>query len=487
MAGFFHARQAGDLAVGKPPLHKYPKNLSVGEALRALKKSSDLELSLWEELCPLTEKPKQEAAPLAHGTAWKGHRHVSSDHALGNGTDSNGYKVFSQGLWRCVGKLSMVDITCFLARDESLADPSAALRTPVSAIVSESAFTIVHVDSKSKLFDALAHVLDGVHHLVVSIDQSVSNRLARYNSMPRSARVAHHAILKPNEGKFLDSRFSLPTKIQAEGPQEYCWLTPEDILQFLLSCISLFSPLPMMTIQQLGIINMDVLSVKSDADVITALPLIQQAARNMTAVAVVEVEEENVVDLKLVGEISPFTMKGCDEKAALALATLSVRDFLAFSCDCECPPNSLVERVESRICEKLEHLQVSRTESLLADTDSPPLFASSPVGSVSSVGPLASMYSFDSGEESSSSDEDCIGHSPTGPFGSSHRSSYSYYKGRLAPNMCRPWSSLVAVMVQALTHRVGYIWVTDSDNTLIGIVTYLDLIRCILSHLHSSD
>ena len=84
MAGFFHARQAGDLAVGKPPLHKYPKSLTVGEALRALKSSNDPELSLWEELCPLTEKPIKEA----HGNVREIVCHVSSNQALGSGDAS---------------------------------------------------------------------------------------------------------------------------------------------------------------------------------------------------------------------------------------------------------------------------------------------------------------------------------------------------------------------------------------------------------------
>ena len=44
----------------------------------------------------------------------------------------------------------MVDIICFLARDESLANQAAALRTPVSSIVSDTAFAIQHVDSRSK-------------------------------------------------------------------------------------------------------------------------------------------------------------------------------------------------------------------------------------------------------------------------------------------------------------------------------------------------
>lgn len=78
MAGFFHVQQAGDLALGKPPLRRFSKNATVGEALRALKKCNELELSLWEELCPLSHKPIKEveaAAVAAHGKEKEHHVH----------------------------------------------------------------------------------------------------------------------------------------------------------------------------------------------------------------------------------------------------------------------------------------------------------------------------------------------------------------------------------------------------------------------------
>lgn len=473
MAGFFHARQVGDLAVGKPPLHKYPKALSVGAALKALRSSDDAELSLWEELCPLTEKPIKEARELVS--------HVPSSNHPASPCPPQSPK---ENLWRCVGKLGMVDLICFLAHDQSLADQAAALRTPVSSLVPDTAFTIQHVDSRIKLIDALAHVLDGAQHLVVSIDRSVSSRLARYNSMPKVRRGVPQLISNKPKGQpgkcTLDATLSLPPRSPAAAAahgvqQEYCWLTPEDLLQFLLSCIGLFSPLPMMTIQQLGIINMDVLTVPADAQAATALPLIQRASKEMTAVAVLEPDD------KLVGDISPFTLRSSDETAALALATLSVREFLAFSRDCDNPPPSLVHLVATKLASKLQSLPTSQ-EPLFSDSDSPVSFPS-PLSSTA-TSPLA-FYALDSGEESApSSDEDIF-------FSSGmvvRRSrAHSYSKGRVAPNVCRPWSSLVAVMAQALTHRVGYIWVTDDDNSLLGIVTYLDIIHCILGQLYASD
>jgi hypothetical protein len=393
MAGFFQARQAGDLAVGKPALHKFPCTLTVGDALKHLKASHDSDLTLWEELCPLSLKPLPKSSARESTI-----------------TVQDPSQVSKESLRRCVGRIGMVDIICFLARDESLADQAAALNTPALAIVSDTAFAIQHVDSRTKLIDALAHILDGAQHLVVTIDRSISTRLARYNSLPKPVR-------RGAPPKSLDASFSLPPRLLT--PQEHCCITT------------------------------DTLTIDANADAISVLPFLKKAAREMTAVAVVEEE------LKLVGEISPFTMKKCDEKAALALATLSVREFLSLP--------STLHLVEARLSTKMENLQ----EALLSDSDSPVCFPS----------PLSTstVYSLDSGEESSS-DEEAFG------FVRSRSSHFSR-----PPNVCRPWSSLVAVMAQALTHRVGYIWVTDEENSLLGIVTYLDIIHCILAHLYSSD
>jgi hypothetical protein len=214
-------------------------------------------------------------------------------------------------------------------------------------------------------YDALAHVLDGAQHLVVSIDRSVSSRLARYNSMPKVRRGVPQLINNKPKGQpgkcTLDATLSLPPRSPAAAAaaahgvvQEYCWLTPEDLLQFLLSCIGLFSPLPMMTIQQLDIINMDVLTVLADSQAATALPLIQRASKEMTAVAVLE-PDDNLVANKLASNLKKFP-----------------------------PPQ----------------------EPLFSDSDSPVSFPS-PLSSTA-TSPLA-FYALDSGEESaSSSDEDIL-------------------------------------------------------------------------------
>ncbi|KAF3322363.1 CBS domain-containing protein CBSX5-like protein [Carex littledalei] len=53
--------------------------------------------------------------------------------------------------------------------------------------------------------------------------------------------------------------------------------------------------------------------------------------------------------------------------------------------------------------------------------------------------------------------------------------------GRSVPEVvvCQPGSSLVAVMVQALAHRVDHVWVVDEkdDCKVVGIVTFTDILR----------
>lgn len=93
---------------------------------------------------------------------------------------------------------------------------------------------------------------------------------------------------------------------------------------------------------------------------------------------------------------------------------------------------------------------------------------------------------------SSSSDEE-FPSSPTarlaarsGRFGRS--GSYSARMVRTAEAIfCYPRSSLVAVMIQALAHRVNYVWVIEDDYSLAGIVTFSDMLKVFRGHLQSME
>ena len=51
--------------------------------------------------------------------------------------------------------------------------------------------------------------------------------------------------------------------------------------------------------------------------------------------------------------------------------------------------------------------------------------------------------------------------------------------------VCYPWSSLVAVMIQALAHRVSYVWVVEEDGSLAGIVTFVGMLKVFRERLKS--
>lgn len=51
--------------------------------------------------------------------------------------------------------------------------------------------------------------------------------------------------------------------------------------------------------------------------------------------------------------------------------------------------------------------------------------------------------------------------------------------------VCNPRSSLVAVMIQALAHRVPYTWVIEEDGSLIGIITFASMLKVFRERLKS--
>eukprot|EP00249_Psilotum_nudum_P010953 c22870_g1_i2 orf=159-860(-) len=230
----------------------------------------------------------------------------------------------------------------------------------------------------------------------------------------------------------------------------------------------------MMNIEELGIINTDVMTVEANMDAISALDMIHQAAHQMTAVAVVQ----NRADCgpKLIGEISCSTLRNCDETAALALAALSVTDFLAYAQECKNPPDALVDMVRLRMCKKLDKMK--RDDKLKPHCKQPISEWLDAALHIHDLEPL---------EESSDEDslESPIGRDFPGKWQLNHSSKGLYGpRSRVSPIVCHPWSSLVAVILQALTHRENYVWVTHEDATLVGIVTFIDIVGVLLNYLN---
>lgn len=231
--------------------------------------------------------------------------------------------------------------------------------------------------------------------------------------------------------------------------RRYCWLTQEDVLRYLLNSIAIFSPTSCSPINTLGVIDThNLLAVNYDDPASSALNLIRESLIHQSPVAIVNTEGQ------FIGEISPFKVNSCDEATAAAVATLSAGELMAYI-DCGGPPDDLVQLVKERLEEQnlMGALELMEEDSGLS---------------------LSSWSS----SASTSSDDDV--------FGSTKNGKHVGYSSRVVRRseaiVCYPWSSLVAVMIQALSHRVNYVWVVEEDGSLTGIVTYPGMLRVLREH-----
>ncbi|KAF3451500.1 hypothetical protein FNV43_RR07595 [Rhamnella rubrinervis] len=386
MAVSLFAHEVSDLCLGKPALRSLSVSATVREALSALKKLGESYLSVW-----------------------------SCDHSKGIGSDSDDCV--------CVGKVCMVDVICYLCKEENLSSPLTALQAPVSVLIPKGPPIVGHLEPNASLQEAVDLILEGTQNLVIPIQTRNSTR--------------KKLLQKPSSDSTLHNN------------QEYCWLTQEDIIRYLLNCIGLFCPTAIKPINFLNVIDsQNIPVIHYDDPASTALPLISESLVHQTSVAIVDVEG------KLIGEISAFTLNSFDETTAAAIATLSAGDLMAYI-DCGRPPEDLVQLVK----EKLEERNFGAFLELMEEEFS-----------------LSSSSSFCS---SSSDDEFSAGRS--GRLGG--------YSARLVRRseaiVCYPWSSLVAVMIQALAHRVSYVWVVEENGTLSGIVTFIGMLKVFRDHVKS--
>ncbi|PIA41300.1 hypothetical protein AQUCO_02300220v1 [Aquilegia coerulea] len=404
MAVTLLSHEVSDLCLGKPALRSLSiSSTTIADALNALKITGENYLSVW-----------------------------SCDHNLHHINNQ------TQNIedCRCIGKICMVDIVCFLSKEENLLNPSSALQSPVSSIISKVSGTIRHVEPHSSLLDAIDLILEGAQNLVIPIKSSIHQR------------------------KKLVQKQCLGSTTTLHNGHEFCWITQEDVIRYLLNLIGLFSPIPAYSIESLGLISTDLHAVRYHDRASSAIGSILDALAKQTSVAVVD--EDGI----LIGEISPFTLACCDETVTAAVTTLSAGDLMAFI-DCGGPPEDIMRVVKARLIEKklegmldlLEEVQVPMTTS---GSSSDEEFASSPTATLSSSNSRSGKYS---------------------RFGS-----YSTRMVRRAEAIvCHPRSSLVAVMVQALAHRVNYVWVLEDDYSLVGIVTFSDMLKVFREHLPSIE
>ncbi|KAI3809939.1 hypothetical protein L1987_19543 [Smallanthus sonchifolius] len=390
MAARLLAHEVSDMCLGKPPLTSLPISATIRHALDALKSSQDTHISIWT--CDL-------------------HHHSTTDGC------------------RCVGKICMVDIICYLCREDNISSPSVALKSPVSVLLSHVPGVIEHVDPSYSLLEAIDLIVNGAQNLVVPIKNTASKR-KQLRQQPSIAPTTH------------------------AGGREFCWLTQEDVIRFLLSSIGLFSPTAAYSIESLGIITPEILTVNYHSPASKAVDAIATSLAGQTSVAVVD--DDGV----LIGEISPFTLTYCDEMVAAAITTLTAGDLLAYI-DCGGPPEDITRIVEARLKER------------------------------NLTGMLDEFSIYSSGipycNSTSSSDEETIPSPTTTRSGRYNRSdSFSARIMRRAePIVCNPGSSLVAVMIQAIALRVNYVWVIEEDGSVVGIVKFSGMLKVFQEHLES--
>lgn len=140
-----------------------------------------------------------------------------------------------------------------------------------------------------------------------------------------------------------------------------------------------------------------------------------------------------------------MTLACCDETAAAAVATLSAGDLMSYI-DGSGPPESLVRVVRNRLEDKAMVGLISLVDSL-------------------------------SGSSSSDEESPAAGRTRTVTSYGRSVSSAARMARKSVAIVCNRKSSLMAVMIQAITHRVSYVWVIDEDGCLVGMVTFVDILK----------
>ncbi|CAI9787915.1 unnamed protein product [Fraxinus pennsylvanica] len=425
MAVSFLNLEVSDLCLGKPSLRWIAAEATVSEALTALKRSEENYLSVWK--CCADESCV------------------------------------------CVGKICTADVICFLCRKENLVNPFKAFEATVSDILPKGVSVVRHLDPKSSLLEAIDCILEGAQNLVIPIQ----NQRSTYSRK-----------------KFLNKQSS------------YCWITPEDVIRFLLNSIGVFSPIPTSTIESLNIIDQDIMTVHFHDPASSALDYISRALVQQTSIAVVDDED------RIIGEISPLSLACCDETVAAAIATLSAGDLMSYI-DYGGPPEDLVEMVKIKLEERnleamLElmeeyefgsvsgsgssrHGKAGRyfparsSEAILCNPRSSlvAVMIQALAHRVMTGSWLETLKAANYSRENYAKNE--FG-SVSGLGSSRHGKAGRYFPARSSEAiLCNPRSSLVAVMIQALAHRVSCVWVVGEDHTLVGAVTFAGMLKVLRS------
>jgi len=114
--------EVSDLSLGKPPLRSISITDTIADALNTIKKYNESYISVWNCHHSINKKPPQTL--------------IKEDFEFH---------------CKCIGKLCMVDIICFLCKPENLSSPAEALQSPVSVLLADDGSSLVrHIQPNAR-------------------------------------------------------------------------------------------------------------------------------------------------------------------------------------------------------------------------------------------------------------------------------------------------------------------------------------------------
>eukprot|EP01018_Ginkgo_biloba_P035317 Gb_19900 [translate_table: standard] len=430
MAAVFFYHVVGDLTVGKPELVEFPEYATVADAIVKLRDCTECGIPVW----------KQRAL------------HVQTGPESADARQD-----------RFIGILSALDIIAHLSTERSLTDPDAALKVPVSEIVIPNNSLLRQVAPATRLVDALEIMKQGVRRLLVP-------RTVGWRGMSKRFSVLYNGKwLNPIDGE--------------EAPNEnWCCLSREDVIRFLIGCLGALAPIPLTSIQSLGAISKHVFTLDSRSPARDAIKVLRNDPQ---AIAVVENNDESDGSggFRIIGEISAFKLWKCDHvSAAWALTNLTAGEFVMGVEDIvqAWNPSSSREPIMNKNKTSDQPKAVYQRANSVKT-------ANGRAGGVK-VPNLLTVKEEGSKEKPkvmkrfSSRSLDFV--NLYFDHGAAEKSSPRPYRGRSAPLTCRPTNSLAAVMAQMLSHRATHVWVThqqeeEGNDNLVGIISYSDILSAV--------
>ncbi|KAK4433026.1 CBS domain-containing protein CBSX6 [Sesamum alatum] len=418
MASVFLYHVVGDLTVGKPELSEFAETETVEAAIRAIADSSEGEIPVWK-------KRSQKTVMENAGTRQQ----------------------------RFVGILNALDVVAFLAREDSLADQSKAINTPVSEVVVPNNSALKVVDPGTRLIDALELMKQGVKRVLVPKSLVWRGMSKRFSILYNGKWLKNVDSFGGNSMKTIGNANRPSSSSTSSIQDKFCCLSREDVLRFLIGCLGALAPIPLSSIASLGAINPNYCCIEASCP---AVDVTKKLPQDPCAVAVVEPTSDG--QHKIIGEISSAKLRKCDYlDAAWALANLSAGQFVM----------GVEDNMTARSFPDIA-LDEMIGEANLDNGGSPTRprkFSSRSIG--------------------------FFGNPANPNFGVAR----SMYRGRSAPLTCKVTSSLAAVMAQMLSHRATHVWVTEAekDDNLVGVVGYADILAAVtrqpgaaFSETHSS-